>query len=581
MKRGISLAGTLGSLICFSFVEIFSQNIGVGTTKPQARMHIVAPSGFSSSIFQVEVAGSTNPYLIIQPDGKVGIGTANPSEILDVSGSVQFSGALKPSGNAGATGQVLVSQGPNASPQWQDANVLGGDNWGSQVAQTQLPIVGDGTAANPISFASGTAPGQVWKWDGTQWGLDQDNWGNQVAQTQIPIVGDGTTTNPITFALGTAPGQVWKWDGSQWILSQDTWGAQVAQTQSPIIGDGTVLNPIKLQNGTVAGDMLIWDGNQWQIKPASFDSVCSTIQTNYVAKWTGTELCNSLIYDDGVRVGIGTASPRTRLHVYDASPTTSLTISAQARPWVIFHQIGTNTGYAMGIEVVGTDSVFRLNYDRPSGVAFQHIITARNDGFVGLRVPIPQAPLHMTNDGATNGEFLRVENPSLGKVLHVFFTNTIGPITNADGIVYFEIAGSETFMTGGHLISDADGTRMLGNSIHRWQEVWAVNGVIQTSTELEKRDIKPVEYGLETVVALKPVMYKWTNFSDTLTHIGFIAEDVYKVIPEIVRFGGTDNSIKGMSYTELIPVLTKAIQELHAEVQRLKQEVEELRRNQQ
>ncbi len=577
MQRGITLAGILGILLSLSLSKVFAQNIGVGTTGPQARLHVIAPSGYNFPVLQVEVEGSANPYLVVQPDGRVGIGIANPSENLDVAGNIQFSGALMPGGNAGTAGQVLVSQGPGASPQWQDANALGGDNWGSQVAQTQSPIVGDGTTANPITFASGTASGQVWKWDGTQWVLDQDSWGNQVAQTQSPIVGDGTTVNPITFGPGTAPGQVWKWDGSQWTLSQDTWGSQVAQTQSPIIGNGTTGSPIQLQSGTAAGDVLIWDGNQWQIKPAPFDSVCSTIQTNYVAKWTGTELCNSLIYDDGVRVGIGTTTPQTRFHVYDASPTTALTISAQSRPWVILHQIGSNTGYAMGIEVVGTDSVFRLNYDRPAGTAFQNIITARNNGFFGLRVPVPQAPLHMTNVGGTNGEFMRVENPAIGKVFYIYFTNTVGPINNADGIVYFEIPGNETFMTGGHLISDADGSRLLGNSIHRWQEVWAVNGVIQTSTKHEKKNIEPLQYGLKEVMALKPVTYQWSKFPDSLTHIGFIAEDVYKVIPEVVRFGGVDNSIKGMSYAELVPVLTKAIQELYMEVQRLRKEVEELR----
>ncbi len=532
MQRELSLAGILGILLSLSSSKVFSQNIGVGTTSPQARLHVIGPSGYSFPVFQVEVEGVANPYLIVQPNGMVGIGIANPSENLDVAGNIQFSGALMPGGDAGTVGQVLVSQGPGASPQWQDANTLGGDNWGSQVAHTQLPIIGDGTTANPITFASGTTSGQVWKWD-----------------------------------------------GSQWTLSLDTWGSQVAQTQNPIIGNGTAGSPIQLQSGTAAGDVLIWDGNQWQIKPAPFDSVCSTIQTNYVAKWTGTELCNSLIYDDGVRVGMGTTTPQTRFHVYDASPTTALTISAQNRPWVILHQIGSNTGYAMGIEVVGTDSVFRLNYDRPAGTAFQNIITARNNGFFGLRVPVPQAPLHMTNVGGTNGEFMRVENPAIGKVFYIYFTNTVGPINNVDGIVYFEIPGNETFMTGGHLISDADGSRLLGNSIHRWQEVWAVNGVIQTSTKSEKKDIKPLGYGLETVLALKPIMYKWTKFPDTLTHIGFIAEDVYKVIPEVVRFGGTDNSIKGMSYTELIPVLTKAIQELHSEVQRLRQELESLKQN--
>jgi hypothetical protein len=49
----------------------------------------------------------------------VGIGTAMPTERLHVSGNLRFDGALMPNGDAGTTGQILVSQGPGTPPQWQ------------------------------------------------------------------------------------------------------------------------------------------------------------------------------------------------------------------------------------------------------------------------------------------------------------------------------------------------------------------------------------------------------------------------------------------------------------------------------
>jgi len=57
-------------------------------------------------------------------NARLGIGTATPNERLDVAGNVQFSGALMPAGNAGTSGQVLVSQGAGTPPVWQSVSSL-------------------------------------------------------------------------------------------------------------------------------------------------------------------------------------------------------------------------------------------------------------------------------------------------------------------------------------------------------------------------------------------------------------------------------------------------------------------------
>jgi hypothetical protein len=64
--------------------------------------------------------------VVINPVGNVGIGTTAPAERLHVEGNIRFSGALMPGGNAGTTGQVLVSQGAGNAPQWKDPSALTG-----------------------------------------------------------------------------------------------------------------------------------------------------------------------------------------------------------------------------------------------------------------------------------------------------------------------------------------------------------------------------------------------------------------------------------------------------------------------
>jgi hypothetical protein len=53
---------------------------------------------------------------------RLGIGTSAPAQALEVAGNVKISGALMPNASAGTTGQVLVSNGANTAPSWQNAS---------------------------------------------------------------------------------------------------------------------------------------------------------------------------------------------------------------------------------------------------------------------------------------------------------------------------------------------------------------------------------------------------------------------------------------------------------------------------
>ena len=61
--------------------------------------------------------GFTPRLTVLGTNGFVGINKSNPSQPLDVTGNVQFSGALRPNGQAGGVGQFLMSTGAFA-PQW-------------------------------------------------------------------------------------------------------------------------------------------------------------------------------------------------------------------------------------------------------------------------------------------------------------------------------------------------------------------------------------------------------------------------------------------------------------------------------
>lgn len=58
--------------------------------------------------------------------------------------------------------------------------------------------------------------------------------------------------------------------------------------------------------------------------------------------------------------------------------------------------------------------------------------------------------------------------------------------------------------------------------------------------------------------------------------IGLIAQDVEKVLPEVVE-AIDDGKFLGVDYQALVPVLIEAVKDLHAELEGMKKEMHELR----
>jgi hypothetical protein len=100
-----------------------------------------------------------------------------------------------------------------------------------------------------------------------------------------------------------------------------------------------------------------------------------------------------------------------------------------------------------------------------------------------------------------------------------------------------------------------------------------------TSDARLKTNIAPLESATDKIMALNPCTYQWKSDADnttetktqTKTHVGFIAQEVEKIMPELVHPidhpAGPD--YKGVNTTDLIPYLVRMIQEQNAELDEL------------
>ncbi|MEQ1733867.1 MAG: phage tail protein [Bacteroidia bacterium] len=102
------------------------------------------------------ITGGTDKITILNGTGNVGIGQTLPSAKLDVLGNIQFSTDLKPAGNAGTTGDVLISQGAGAAPTWVAQTTIAPattntmSSTGNTITNTTNGVVATAPAVNTV-----------------------------------------------------------------------------------------------------------------------------------------------------------------------------------------------------------------------------------------------------------------------------------------------------------------------------------------------------------------------------------------------------------------------------------------------
>lgn len=103
------------------------------------------------------------------------------------------------------------------------------------------------------------------------------------------------------------------------------------------------------------------------------------------------------------------------------------------------------------------------------------------------------------------------------------------------------------------------GDAYFNSSIYVKQDVHCQN-VYQVSDKRWKTSVEPIRGALSTLCELKGVHYEFGAFKEP--SVGFIAQEVYNVLPEAVN---TRNpSMWSVDYSKVIPLLVEAVKELAA-----------------
>ena len=113
-------------------------------------------------------------------------------------------------------------------------------------------------------------------------------------------------------------------------------------------------------------------------------------------------------------------------------------------------------------------------------------------------------------------------------------------------------------------------------------DFWAANGTYGNSSSIRwKRNIDNIPNPLSILNQLRGVFYNWDEEHGGKRSLGFIAEEVGKVLPEIVWFEENGIDAKGMDYTKVIPLLVEAGKAIRKEYKDLIKEQQQLLASQQ
>ena len=198
--------------------------------------------------------------------------------------------------------------------------------------------------------------------------------------------------------------------------------------------------------------------------------------------------------------------------------------------------IGFSTGGSLALTIANNDATFAGNMTVSSSSS-KNVIVNSSDNASWRGLVIGGA------GGTARAGMQLLPNSGEIKIGGYFGTNDEYPVIYSDGVVAmtFGIGGNATNVT--------------------------VAGTLTENSDISlKENIKPLESQLEIVDKLNPISYNKIGLDKN--EIGFIAQEVEKLIPELVS--ENKDGLKSLSYARITTVLVKAIQELKAEIDVLK-----------
>lgn len=147
---------------------------------------------------------------------------------------------------------------------------------------------------------------------------------------------------------------------------------------------GTILSLVFDTSGIIKNDFL----DIWSIISSVSSAIAPSLNLNYISKWNGSNFVNSILFDDGTNIWIGTSSPSAKLDVnggvavngtLDVTWTVSASDPSAASDLTTKSYVDTLVGWSVIWQENGSDIYYSA-------------------GNVGINTSSPSADLHVNGN---------------------------------------------------------------------------------------------------------------------------------------------------------------------------------------
>jgi N-acetylneuraminic acid mutarotase len=352
-------------------------------------------------------------------------------------------------------------------------------------------------------------------------------WEYRTEPTQVPVISN--TSSPSASQVN---------DGIWTRRNQEVYLSTIGNVG---IGDNAPAAKLSL-----AGKLKVADGSQGAGKYLQSDA-------NGVATWQNlpagvwTQSGNNISNTNSGFVGIGTSTPNGRLQFSNAINSRTIVLNESVNNEHNYFGFGINN-FTLRYQIAdpAQSHVFFAG-NAANATSSNELLRIRGNGNVGIGQSNPNAPLQFATD---------IRNRKL--VLFDMFNNDhqfFGMGINT-GLLRYQVAvtgDAHVFFAGTSATTSNELFRIQGNG-----NAILAGVLTQNSDARLKKNVEPIAEAGALLAQLHGYRYQWKDENaDAEKQLGLLAQEVQKVLPELVKEG--ENGKLGVNYSGLIPVLLEAL----------------------